>query len=141
MQEGESIQRIRHGNEVYAIIVRAFLPFEGYNFVSADEDSLQVGVNHYKEGDQARPHFHLPLQRALADTLEVLHIVGGSCRLTLFGGDKRKFYNTTLNNGDTVVLLKGGHSLDILESTRILEVKQGPYLGVEKDKVFFEAEE
>jgi hypothetical protein len=34
--------------------------------------------------------------------------------------------------------MKGGHGFKVLEPTRIIEVKQGPYLGESRDKVFFE---
>ena len=45
-----------------------------------------------------------------------------------------------LTHGDTVVLLRGGHALMIMDRTRIVEVKQGPYMGPQKDKVFFDVE-
>ena len=88
----------------------------------------------------AKPHFHLPLERALTDTLELLHIDSGQCQLDLFNLDKQPIYRTTLENGDTVVLLRGGHALIMTDRTRIVEVKQGPYLGPAKDKVFFDIE-
>ena len=40
-----------------------------------------------------------------------------------------------LNAGDIIVYLAGGHDFEILENnTQIFEVKNGPYLGTEKDK-------
>lgn len=137
---GETIERISYNGERFAIIIRAKLPRSGYNFVSEAGDSLQVGVNHYAGGKVARPHFHLPADRALKDTLEMLHIDSGRCNLLLYNDRKLRIYCTEMNSGDTVVLLAGGHALEMLQDTRIVEVKQGPYLGAERDKVFFEEE-
>ena len=136
----EPIERIKYNGVTYAVLVRAKLPRTGYNFVSQDEDSLQVGVNHYKSGQLARPHFHLPAERALKDTLEMLHIDSGACLLSLYNDAKVRVYETRMESGDTVVLLAGGHALQMLDDTRIVEVKQGPYLGPARDKVFFEEE-
>ncbi len=134
----EPIERIGKNGELYAVIVRASLPQSGFNFVSRPEDSLQLGVNHYTKGTLVKPHIHLPLERMLTNTLEILHIDSGASTLVLFDDTRQKFYETELNSGDTVVLLRGGHALKILDQTRIIEVKQGPYLGPDKDKVVFE---
>jgi hypothetical protein len=132
-----NIQKIAKGNQIYAIVIRQSLPQEGYNFISDDKDSLQVGVNHYAANTTNKPHFHLPLERALQDTLEVLHIDFGKCLLYIYDENQTRFFDTEIQTGDTLILLKGGHSLKILEKTKIIEVKQGPYLGPQKDKVVF----
>ena len=58
--ESGPIQKIIYDDEVYAIVIRASLPFKGYNFVSDDQDSLQVGVNHYERGRSPSPIFICP---------------------------------------------------------------------------------
>jgi hypothetical protein len=137
MQEGQGIERIWSAGRLRAIIVRASLPRAGMNFVSRDEDELQLGVNHYAAGAKVRGHEHPPLARALERTLEVLHIDGGACRLWLYDDARQPIHETRLVAGDTVMFLEGGHSLEFDEATRIIEVKQGPYLGAAKDKVLY----
>ena len=137
MSVDSPIEYVKKGDEVYAILVRTSLPREGFNFVSRDDDSLQLGVNHYKKGVRIKPHMHLPVERLLSNTLEVLHIDYGATSLEIFDENKERFYVTTLNAGDTVLLIRGGHALTIADDTRIVEVKQGPYLGAAKDKVTF----
>ena len=44
-----------------------------------------------------------------------------------------------LNEGDIILLIEGGHSFEMLEDAVILEIKQGPYMGVE-DKILFDLE-
>jgi hypothetical protein len=137
MSDKPPIEQVTREGEVYAIIARASMPRTGFNFVSRPEDSLQLGVNHYAAGGTVKPHMHLPLERQLINTLEVLHIDSGAAALVLYDEEKRAFYETQLVAGDTVVLMRGGHGLQILQETRIIEVKQGPYLGPAKDKVVF----
>lgn len=132
------IERITCDGEVYAIIVRSSLPRRGHNFVTENEDTLQVGVNHYEPGSVIRPHVHLPLQRTVQAAVEVLIIESGSCRLTLFDAQNLPFRDTVLSSGDTVLLRRGGHGLEVLERCRIIEVKQGPYFGPSSDKAFID---
>ena len=132
----EPIERVYSGQTVIAIIVRASLPKEGFNFVSKDEDSLQLGVNHYRAGVIIKPHYHIDQDRAINDTAEVLHIDYGACDLDLYDNESKKIRSTKLVGGDTVIFLSGGHGLVIQAETRIIEVKQGPYNGPEKDKRF-----
>jgi hypothetical protein len=40
-----------------------------------------------------------------------------------------------LERGDTIILLNGGHGYEILsDNTKVLEVKNGPYVGADKDR-------
>jgi len=50
----------------------------------------------------------------------------------------KKVGSAILNSGDTILLLRGGHGFNILEDSKIIEVKQGPYYGVEEDKQLLE---
>jgi hypothetical protein len=40
-----------------------------------------------------------------------------------------------LGKGDMILLVSGAHGFEVLEPCQIVEVKQGPYLSKEKDKV------
>jgi cupin fold WbuC family metalloprotein len=128
------VQRISHQGVDFCIVVKGSLPFSGYNFVSQDKDELQLGVNHYKKGTVIKPHKHLPLAREIKTTVEVLHIDSGKCQMTLYDNTDQSFADVSLESGDTVVLLAGGHGLRVDEDTRIVEVKQGPYYGADLDK-------
>jgi hypothetical protein len=41
--------------------------------------------------------------------------------------------------GDAILLIAGGHGFEVLEACQIMEVKQGPYLSKEKDKVVWDS--
>jgi len=40
-----------------------------------------------------------------------------------------------IGTGDVAILLRGGHGYEILEDgTEVLEVKNGPYVGADRDR-------
>ncbi|GAI87859.1 unnamed protein product, partial [marine sediment metagenome] len=45
-----------------------------------------------------------------------------------------------LHPGDAIVLIHGIHAIRVIEDMQCISVKQGPFLGVEQDKVFVEVE-
>lgn len=65
----------------------------------------------------------------------------GKMEAVLYNEKGEKIKSVILNTGDTILLLSGGHEFNIQEDSKIVEVKQGPYLGVEKDKEYFEVKE
>jgi len=89
------------------------------------------------KGKKIAPHVHNFLSRQVFYTQEVLIIRRGRLKVNLYSSDKEFFGDRILEAGDVILLCGGGHSFEMLEETSIIEVKQGPYLGVE-DKTRFE---
>jgi hypothetical protein len=46
-----------------------------------------------------------------------------------------------LNSGDAIVLIHGVHAIRVIEDMQCISVKQGPFLGTEKDKVIVEVKQ
>jgi hypothetical protein len=61
----------------------------------------------------------------------VLLVRSGSCEVDVYDDDEL-IATTHLSPGDVMVLVAGGHALRMLEDTVLVEVKQGPYVGVEE---------
>ena len=56
-----------------------------------------------------------------------------------FTEDNKEVFKTQMTSGDCIAIFNGGHSLKCLTDDTILyEIKTGPYLGAEKDKVYLE---
>ncbi len=118
-----------------AIIVRSEDWIEGLNVISADEDFQQVVFWGYQKDHVLQPHVHLLAPRQILKTQEVIFIRQGRLRADIFGADEKLFASVELREGDTALFLNGGHGYHILEdNTKVLEVKNGPYLGAEKDR-------
>ena len=83
------------------------------------------------------PHVHNSVERSIHFTKEVLFIKSGKVRIDYYTEERQYIESRLLNKGDVVLLAFGGHGLEIIEKSEIIEVKQGPY-SEEMDKVPFE---
>jgi hypothetical protein len=129
------VERIEEGNKTLAIVVRNEDWEHGLSFVSSSEDYLQVGTWWYSKGQKLLPHIHLNAPREILSTQEMVLIKEGCIRADIYNEEGLYLKSVELKKGDFIVLLKGGHGYEILEEdTKVLEVKNGPYVGVEKNR-------
>ncbi|MCK4306984.1 hypothetical protein KAW50_02020 [candidate division WOR-3 bacterium] len=131
-----SIEWIKDGEQVLAVII----PFD-YNpskteFITPLDYKQQLGFIVYESGESITPHLHIPMNRNLIGTSEVLFIKSGKVKVDLYTKDKKLVATRTLNQGDIILLVSGGHGFRMLKDTIMLEVKQGPYIGVEEKERF-----
>ena len=123
------------GQPLTYIIRAGDLPSET-TFMTPPEFKQQVGFVVYKEGGEIARHVHRPLQRHLVGTSEVLVLRQGRCLLDVYADDHRLVATRELAAGDTMLMVGGGHGFRILEDTVFLEIKQGPYTGLEEKERF-----
>ena len=128
------VEKIEHEGKVLALVLRANYVSEGVNFITPNDNSLQVGVLKHINGAQIKPHVHRSLPKIIKEVQEVLHIEYGEVEAGFYDGEGEKIKSITLKSGDTILLVSGGHGFDVLKDCKIIEVKQGPYYGVEEDK-------
>lgn len=108
---------------------------EGLNFFSSDADFIQVGAWSYDEGKELLKHIHNEVERKVTRTCECLYIVSGKIRANIYDLRENFVESFEAEAGDIVILLDSGHGYSILEDgTKVLEVKNGPYLGAETDR-------
>lgn len=128
-------ERIMDGDLILAIIIRNADWEEGLNFVSSDEDYQQVGIWGYNKGKKLAPHIHLIESREVLRTQEVVFVKEGRIRADIYTEKEKFLKQVELGKGDTIILLNGGHGYEILEEdTKVLEVKNGPYVGADRDR-------
>jgi hypothetical protein len=105
-------------------------------FFSEDADFIQVGSWSYDSGKHLLAHTHKVVPRSFDWTQEALFIWKGSIRATIYDLALQPKAEIVAHEGDVLIMLAGGHGYDILEDgTRVLEVKNGPYVGPEADRV------
>jgi hypothetical protein len=117
-----------------AIIVPACYRPPGISFVTAAEEPLQVGCLSFLAGCAVGPHVHLPVRRVIDRTQEVLIVRSGRVQLDVYTSAGMLVEAVELGAGDLAVLVTGGHGLTVPEDSELWEVKQGPYLGRDRDK-------
>jgi hypothetical protein len=122
------------GRPLVLIVRQKFQPAQT-NFVTDDSLPMQVGFIVYPEGGEVGRHVHVPLERSLVGTSEVLLVRSGRCEMDVYDDERALVATRELAAGDVVVIFGGGHGFRMLEDTTFLEVKQGPYTGlVEKER-------
>jgi len=128
------IEKIEHQGELLALVLRAGYEQEGVNFITPDDNSMQLGVLKHSKGHQIKSHVHKNSPRTINDVQEVLHIEYGEVEAGFYDDKGVKVKSVVLRPDDTILLISGGHGFDILKDCKIIEVKQGPYYGAEEDK-------
>lgn len=130
------IEHIKSGDEVLAIIIRASYRKDGIDFFTPNTFSQQLGYMNRPAGYVIPPHVHNPVVREVQYTKEVLFIKTGRLRVDFYTEQQAYLESAILEVGDVILLAYGGHGFEMLESTEIIEVKQGPYAG-DQDKTRF----
>jgi len=130
------IEKIICKNTLLAIIIGNSHCKEGIEFFTDNDFSQQLGYMNRSEGYIIPPHKHNLIERKVMFTQEVLYIKSGKVRVDFYDLEQNYFESRLLLPGDVILLASGGHGFKMLESTEMIEVKQGPFCG-DKDKVHF----
>ena len=130
-------EEIKFKDQLLGIIIKSTYEKEGITFFTPDDFSQQLGYMKREKGYVIEPHVHNPVTREVIWTQEVLFVKSGKVRVDFYDDDKNYLESRILTTGDVVLLASGGHGFSMLETSEIIEVKQGPYSG-EKDKTRFE---
>jgi hypothetical protein len=124
-----------HGKVLCLIVTTEALPSET-TFHTNPEHALQVGHIVHSAGHEIPRHIHVPVERQITGTPEVLMVRHGRCQIDVYDSSRHLVATRELAAGDILVLLAGGHGFRMLEDTVLLEVKQGPYAGPAEKEQF-----
>ena len=122
-------ERIIDGDSIVAIILRNNVRVNGVKFFTPSEFSQQLGLLAHKKGKTVKPHKHKQIKRDIIQTQEVLVLINGKVKIDLYNTHFHKIETVHLYPGDTILLASGGHGIEILEDSKMIEIKQGPYAG------------
>lgn len=132
----ERVETISHEGRTLCLIVRAEPAPEETVFYTPADFNLQVGKIVYPAGAEIPRHIHRPVIRSVSGTSEVLVMQTGRMILDIYSDDRSSVCSREMAQGDVVILMGGGHGFRLLEDTVLLEVKQGPYSGVQEKERF-----
>lgn len=103
-----------------------------YNLHESENDAVQRLLNALEVGTKIPVHRHL-------NTDETYIILRGKLRIDFYNKDKKNIGNQILDTKNEIygINIPAGtwHSLEVLESAVILEVKQGPYTPLDKENI------
>ena len=118
----------------YCTIVKPNSSSEGLNFITSDDKSMQVGVWNYKKGKELEPHYHNNFERSADITPESVYVSKGKILVKVYTKDKELILEEKLNSGEMIIQFYGIHEYIMLEDSIVIETKNGPYFGPEKDR-------
>ena len=130
------IENIKDKGLIIAIIVKSNFHKEGINFFTPNDLSQQLAYMSHPAGKNIQPHIHKKVKRDVHHTQETLFIRKGKLKVDFYSEDKEYLESRTLESGDVILLIQGGHGFEVLEDLEMFEVKQGPYAG-DADKIKF----
>ena len=131
-----SIETIEYDGVKFAEVIRGDTRVEQTTFFSPAESSFEFGLLAHEAGFVEPPHLHRSITREISDLQQMFVVQRGVVAVQLYSDDKVLLKEVILRVGDAIVLIHGVHAIRVLEDMQCISVKQGPFLGTEKDKVF-----
>lgn len=124
-------------NKLLHIITRFNDISIGRRDLSDPVEFLQIATINMEKGKTFFPHKHIWSDtRPTKIPQESWIVIKGSVKVTLYDTNDKIIKEDILMPGDASITFYGGHNYKSLEeNTIVYEVKTGPYLGLELDKV------
>jgi hypothetical protein len=132
----EHVEHVEWNGRPLVYIIRANVNPHETTFLTPPEFKQQVGYVVRPAGGEIRRHVHRSLVRHLTGTSEVLVVKSGHCLIDIYTDDRELVATRELTPGDIMLMVAGGHGFRMLEDTVFLEIKQGPYTGLDEKEQF-----
>lgn len=136
----DNINVIREGDMLLGMVIPKNLRCGESTFFTDGELPLQMGVFAHEDEFNEPLHTHAEVERSVERTHQVVHLTEGSMTVRFHLEDGTHVADCEIEAGDTVLLADGAHAVKADETVRGITVKQGPYLGEERDIQFLEGE-
>ena len=128
---------IAKNGKTYALFICGRPQIDGaVKFFTQPADEFQLGVIERPKAYEVKAHAHPERKAVIQGTAEFLYVEKGTIRITVFDEQWKELGQQAVSSGDFLLFLAGGHALTMLEDTRLIEVKQGPYPGDAQAKVY-----
>jgi hypothetical protein len=138
MNDTKAIEYFRHKGQLVGMCIRGTHAWDKTGFLTPDENYQQVGLLHYPGGHAVKPHAHHKVDRTVRFTQEVLFCVSGRIVYTFYDAEDNwsEICSCEITANDVLCLFGAGHGARALEPTRLIEIKQGPFMGA-ADKFYY----
>jgi len=135
------IEIVEHSGIRYAEVIRSDLTVGKTTFFSPADSSFQFGLLAHEAGYLEEPHYHREFSRTVSDLQQMFVVQRGVVGVLLYSDEGALLREIVLRAGDAIVLIHGVHAIRVIEDMQCISVKQGPFLGVEYDKVVVKVKE
>lgn len=128
---------IEHDGEQYALVVKSSYKPNELDFLTQDSDLFQAGFISREAGYVVNKHSHNAFNTTIDYVSEFIFVRSGKIRVDMFSAPDNLIESIELETGDFILHKKGIHEVIFLEDSQVLEIKQGPYMGL-SSKTFYE---
>jgi hypothetical protein len=133
-----SVEAVEYGGTRYAEIIWGDTRVAKTTFFSPASSSFQFGLLAHEAGFVEPPHCHMPFTRTIDDLQQMFVVQRGVVAVGLYTDCGELLREIVLRAGDAIVLIHGVHAIRVIEDMQCISVKQGPFLGADKDKAMVE---
>ena len=91
------------------------------------KETLQIGTFGLDKGTTISNHIHNELERNL-NNRRSFSCFRGKIKVSFYKKDLELLTEIIVNKHEAIAMYSGGHGIEILENTKFIEIKQGPYL-------------
>ena len=134
IMKNNEVIKIYHDNVLYAAIFNLDNISDGLDFITSDEEFIQVGTWSYKKGKVLDAHYHNTFERSANKTQEMVLVLSGKIICNLYTETGEFISTHDIDKNKIIIQFNGVHEYEIIEDSKVIEVKNGPYLGPEKDR-------
>ena len=131
-----NVETVQAEQRTIAIIIRKSFHEPGTTPFTNPELPLQVVIQIRPSGHKLPAHIHPPtksLPQEGRTRHEILHLDKGKAEVKLFTKNGKYVKSVELEEGDTILIMEG-HQITYKTDVRVLEIKEGQYAGLEKEK-------
>ncbi len=132
----QEIEEIKSKGETLVYILKKGRNIDKTKFFTPRSANMQVGQIVYPAGGVISRHFHKKIMRHLDRTEEVLILEKGSSFFDIYDNNKKLIATRKVSAGDIIIIIGGGHGFRVIEDLVLLEIKQGPYTGIDEKERF-----
>jgi hypothetical protein len=108
----------------------------GTRFLTPAAMDLQVGIIERARGERVQPHMHPGRPRQITSMGELLYVESGRIEIEIHDEEWTCCAREIIDAGSMILLLRGGHAMNVVADARVIEVRIGPYAGADIDKRF-----
>lgn len=127
-------KEIFHGETHVATILKPLKAPYGLSFVTDDDKFIQLGIWNWNKNKSLDAHYHNWFKREAYRTNEFVYVIKGKVKCNLFTEDGTFIDSFIIKKNEGIIQYAFAHEYKILKNSIIIESKNGPFLGVEKDK-------
>ena len=135
MENKKDIENIYHNDVLVASIIRPLQSKDGLSFFTHDDNFIQVGVWNYEAGEKLPAHYHTEFERKAYKTNESVLVLKGEIICNLYTKSGNLIKKLVINEGEMIAQFNEAHEYIIQKDSIVVETKNGPYFGPDKDRV------